>query len=102
MKVSGEILRPFSYSAKVKCRSYSHHLQRVIVDFSADVSFQEAQKKVIEHYNIELPVSSIQVIAENHAKNIFDFLEKEEINEGQALQIISEMDGSMIPVVDTD
>ena len=31
MKVAGEVLRPFSYSAQVKCRLYSHHLQRVIV-----------------------------------------------------------------------
>ena len=101
MKVSGEMLRPFSCSAKVKCRSYSHHLQRAIVDFGADVSFQEAQKKMLEHYKIELPVSSIQAITENHAKNIFEFLENEKLEEGRAQQIISEMDGSMIPVVDT-
>lgn len=99
MKVAGEVLRPFSCNAKVKCRSYSHHLQR---DFSADVSFQEAQKKVLEHYKIELPVSSIQGITENHTKNIFVFLENEKFEEGKAQQIISEMDGSMIPVMDTE
>lgn len=101
MKIAGEVLRPFSLSAKVKCRSYSHHLQRAIVDLSADVSFQEAQKKVLEHYKIELPVSSMQAITENHAKNIFEFSESEKFEEGKAQQIISEMDGSMIPVVDT-
>jgi hypothetical protein len=101
MKVSGEILRPFSCSAKVKCRSYSHYLQRAIVDFGADVSFQEVQKKVIEHYRIDLPLSSIQTITENHAKNIFEFLEDEKFEEGKAQQIIAEMDGTMIPVVDT-
>jgi hypothetical protein len=101
MRVLGEVVRPFSYSAKVRCRSYSHYLQRAVVDLGADVSFQEAQKKVIEHYRIELPVSSIQAITENHAKKIFDFLEGEELKEGKAIQIISEMDGSMIPVVDT-
>jgi hypothetical protein len=101
MKISGDVLRPFSCSAKVKCRSYSHYLQRAIVDFGADVSFQEAQKKVIEHYRIELPISSIQMITENHAKNIFEFLENEKFEEGKAQQIIAEMDGSMIPVVDT-
>lgn len=101
MKVSGEVLRPFSCSAKVKCRSYSYLLQRVIVDFGADVSFQEAQKKIIEHYDLELPVSSIQTITENHAKNIFEFLENEKFEEGKAQHIIAEMDGTMIPVVDT-
>ena len=47
MKVANERLRPFSSSAQVKCRSYSYYLQRAIVDFGADVSFQEAQKKLL-------------------------------------------------------
>jgi len=101
MKVANERLRPFSLSAQVKCRSYSYYLQRAIVDFGADVSFQEVQKKVLEHYKIELPLNSIQAIVENHAKNVFEFLEKEIFEEGTAQQIVSEMDGSMIPVVDT-
>lgn len=101
LKISGEVLRPFSNSAKVKCRAYSHYLQRAIVDFGADVSFKEAQKKVEEHYRIEVPVGAIQTITENHAKNIFEFLEEDTFKEGTAQQIIVEMDGSMIPVVDT-
>jgi hypothetical protein len=101
MKVANERLRPFSSSAQVKCRSYSYYLQRAIVDFGADVSFQEAQKKLLEHYRIELPLSSIQTIVENHAKNIFDFIEQENPKGGTAQQVVAEMDGSMIPVVDT-
>jgi hypothetical protein len=73
----------------------------VIVDFGADVSFKEVQKKIIEHYRIELPVGAIQTITENHAKNILEFLENDKFEEGKAQQIIVEMDGSMIPVVDT-
>src|ERR1700733_6119322 len=101
MKIAKEKMRPFSLEAKVRCRSYSYHLQRAIVDFGADVSFQEAHKKLLEHYRIELPVSSIQAIVENHAKNIFDFVETEEFEEGTVKQIVAEMDGSIIPVVDT-
>ena len=101
MKVANERLRPFSSSAQVKCRSYSYYLQRAIVDFGADVSFQEAQKKLLEHYHLELPLSSIQTIVENHAKSVFDFIEQENPKEGTAQQVVAEMDGSMIPVVDT-
>jgi hypothetical protein len=101
IKVMNERLWPFSSSAQVKCRSYSYYLQRAIVDFGADVSFQDTQKKMLEHYRLEVPMSSIQAIVENHAKNIFDFSENEEIKEGTVHQIIAEMDGSMIPVVDT-
>jgi hypothetical protein len=87
LKVAHEILRPFSLSARVKNRSYSSHLQKAIVDLGADVSFQEAKKKVSEHYQIEVPLSAVQSIVENHAKNIFEFTEKETFEEGTAQQI---------------
>jgi hypothetical protein len=77
-------------------------LQRVIVDFGADVSFQEAEKKILEHYKIEISVSSIQTIVENHAKSIFDFVEKESFEGGAAQQLVAELDGTMVPVVDTE
>ena len=103
IELKGKTTRPFSLSARVACRSYSLNLQRAIVDFGADVSFQEAQKKLKEHYNLELPLSSVQAIVENHARNIFDFIEgdKEKLIGGNAEQLIAEMDGSMIPVIDT-
>jgi hypothetical protein len=71
------------------------------VDFGADVSFQEAQKKLLEHYRVTVPLSSIQAIVKNHAKNVFDFIEEEPAQEGTTQQLVVEMDGSMIPVVDT-
>lgn len=101
MRIATERLRPFSLSARVTCRSYSNHLQRVIVDFGADASFKDAQKKILEHYKLDLPLSSIQIIVENHAKKIFEFVEQEVFEEGSAKQIVVETDGSMIPVVDT-
>jgi hypothetical protein len=101
MKVSRERLRPFSSTAKVRCRSYSRRMQRVITDFGADSSFHDTQKKIVEHYSLEIPTSSIQAIVENHAKNIFDFIETESFEEGTAKQLVSETDGCMVPVVDT-
>ena len=103
MELNNKIYRPFSLLSKVSCRSYSSCLQRAIVDFGADVSFHEAQKKLKEHYNLELPLSSIQAIVENHAKNIFEFIEndKEKLTGGNAKQLIAEIDGSMVPIVDT-
>lgn len=85
------------------CRSYSFSLQRAIVDFGADVSFQEAQKKLKEHYNLEIPLSSIQAIVENHAKKVFEFIEndKEKLKGGNAKQLVAEVDGSMVPIVET-
>ena len=90
-------------SAKVACRGYSLNLQRAIVDLGADVSFQEAKKKVKEHYGLELPLSSIQSLVEKHARKIEDFVEHDTAKRtgGNAKQLIAEMDGSMVPVVDT-
>ena len=76
-------------------------MQRAIVDFGADVSFQEAQKKLHEHYRLVVPVSAIQTIVENHAKHIFDYIEVEDVEHGRATLVIAEMDGSMVPIVDT-
>lgn len=103
MRTGDKTTRPFSLSARITCRSYSLNLQRVIVDLGADVSFYDAQKKVKEHYNLEVPLSSVQCIVENHAKNIFDFIEsdKSKLKGGNALQLIAEMDGSMVPIVET-
>ena len=79
-------------------------MQRAIVDFGADVSFIEAVKKVKEHYKIEVSVSAVQSIVKNHAKNIFEYLEEEgeKVTEGAVSQLIAEIDGSMVPVVDTE
>lgn len=85
------------------CRSYSKCLQRAIVDFGADVSFQEVKKKVKEHYNLDLPLSSLQSIVKNHARKISEYVEKdrENLKFGDADVILAEMDGSMVPIVDT-
>jgi hypothetical protein len=101
LKLKGKTIRPFSLTAQVKCRAYSHHLQKAIVDFGADTSFREAQKKLREHYRIEINISAIQAIVENHAKRVFEYIEKDPVADGSAQLIIAEMDGSMVPVVDT-
>lgn len=103
MKLGNRTFRPFSALAKIKCRLYSSYLQRAIVDFGADASFQDAQRKLKEHYNLEIPLSSIQCIVINHAKNIFEFIEndKKKLKGGNAKQLIAEMDGSMVPIVET-
>ncbi len=96
------MIRPFSLSAQINCRGYSLLLQRVIVDFGADVAFGRVAEKLKEHYGIEVPASSARLITHKHA---------EEINCGQEIkaqlpdrrgvdQLIVEMDGSMIPIVE--
>jgi hypothetical protein len=78
-------------------------LQRIITDFGADVPFGRIPKKLQEHYGITVPVSSAQMITKNHASVIFQQQETQtQIPQTAGVKkLIVQMDGSMIPIVET-
>lgn len=95
------MLRPFTLSAQVSHRGYSLPLQRRVTDFGADIAFGQVNKKLREHYNIELPTSSIRKITMTHAQKIKQ-IQNEQLGQGTNKAthcVISETDGSMIPIV---
>jgi Uncharacterised protein family (UPF0236) len=100
---SARIVRPFQTAAEVHCRGYSMPLQRVITDFGADVPFGQIPKKLLEHHGVSVPISSAQGIAQTHAQLILDTrnLETQFRTEPGVASLITQMDGSMIPVVET-
>ena len=87
--------------AGVAHRGYSKPLRRRIVDFGSDVAFGQVNKKLREHYGIEAPVSSIRKITLEHAGLIKARQDKElcKCSQAEKASIISETDGSMIPIV---
>jgi hypothetical protein len=99
----GHLLRPFSLSAGLKPRAYSLPLQRRMTDFGADESFSKASEKMEEHYGISIPVSSMRSITEAHAQEIKDSEQLQtDIPDRRGVEyVIAEMDGTMIPIVDT-
>ncbi len=96
-------MRPFSQSARVSCRSYSTPLQRIITDFGADVPFGRIPKKLKEHYGITVPISSAQKITQDHAAKVLSQHQTQtQIPSSKGVsQLIVQMDGSMIPIVET-
>jgi hypothetical protein len=78
-------------------------LQRAITDFGADVPFGQIPKKLLEHHGISVPISSALGITQTHAQNVLDTQTLDtEIPMGAAVaSLITQMDGSMIPIVDT-
>jgi hypothetical protein len=89
-------------AAEVNCRDYSRPLQRVLVDFGAEKSFLRAAKSVREHYGIEIPASAIRVQTERHGAAMAaasDPLLTDFGPEAGVPLLISETDGSMIPIV---
>jgi hypothetical protein len=72
-------------------------LQRALSDFGAETSFARAAAQLKEHYGIEVPASAVRQITYRHARLI------EEVQPPPAPKpartLITEIDGSMIPIV---
>ena len=105
----------FELSSGVSNHCYSELLQRRLTDFASDTSFGNAAKKAKEHYGIDIPVSGIRNTTLLHASNMLQIM----INELKSIkevyskrhrkqlkpgvkQIITETDGCMIPIVETN
>jgi Uncharacterised protein family (UPF0236) len=99
----GPELRRFATAAEVACRGYSLGLQRALTDFGADEPFATAAAKVREHYGITVPVSAVRTVTEAHGTAM-----RAAQPQGSPWPttpgvpcLIVEMDGSMVPRVDT-
>jgi len=81
-------------------------LQKRITSFSADESFGNAVKKIKEHYNIDIQRSTVRNISEKHAHMML--VQKKQLHKHYASKsrpancIIGQIDGSMVPIVETD
>jgi hypothetical protein len=96
-------LRPFSQRAGVQCRGCSRPLQRAFVDFAADISFARATEKLREHYGVELSTSTIRVISQAHGERLLEqqqHLLSELGPEAGCEKLLTETDGSMVPLVE--
>ena len=97
IKRGGAEFRPFCREAQVKHRGYSLRLQRVLTDFGSEVSFGQAASRVREHYAIEVPVAAVRQHTLRHGQAITTLATAEAAQ--PAAQLITQMDGSMIPVM---
>jgi hypothetical protein len=82
----------------VRQRGYSRRLQRVLVDFGAESAFAPAAGRVREHYAIEVPVSAVRQLTIEHGKAIAAVAQEVKPRPA-AKTLITEMDGSMVPIV---
>lgn len=74
-----------------------------MTDFGAEESFRHAAERIREHYGIEVPISAVSTITEHHAqKMLANQIVNNEVPDREGVKIIiSETDGSMIPIVET-
>jgi len=92
--------RPFLKIAQVSNRGCSRKLQRAVCDLAADSSFDQASKKLKEHYGVELCGETIRQITERHAKRAQEFNRDRPKGSEIARQLVVESDGSMVPIVE--
>jgi hypothetical protein len=87
----------------VTARGCSRLLQKAVTDFGADLPYAQAMDKLLEHYGVVLPESTIGRITLHHAQRMH------EQNAGQPQGLpnkvpdkqvfIAEVDGTMVPTV---
>lgn len=53
----------------------SRMLERALVDFGAEESFQKAEERFAEHYGFRISTSTIRTVTENHGKQALQFIE---------------------------
>ena len=87
----------------MECRGCSDGLQRAITDFGADDPFAGASAKLREHYGIDVPVSTIRATTEKHGETMLARQKHgSDLPEHAGVAVlITEMDGSMVPMVET-
>lgn len=93
----GGELRPLCWKARIEHRGYSRAMQRALTDFGAEESFERAAARVKEHYRLEVPVSAIRKVTYRHARRIQGV--QAEGSPAPVATLITQMDGSMIPLV---
>lgn len=97
-------IRPLKQDAGIKHRAYSKRCQKLITDFGAEESFAKAADRMKEHHGVELNPTTVQRITVSHASRAQDIITKD-LEDFPSLetekQMIMEMDGEMVPLVDT-
>jgi hypothetical protein len=74
-----------------------------MTDFGADHSFMAASAKLKEHYGIDVPASAVRDTTEDHGAAMLALQKQEsELPEVAGVAVlITEMDGSLVPTVET-
>lgn len=92
-------MRPFSARHGLRHRAASLRLERALVDFGAEESFARATQRVREHYGIQVSQWRVRAATLEHARAC-GALQKSAPSQPAAV-LVTQMDGSMIPIVKT-
>jgi hypothetical protein len=95
----GPVILPFCQLANVTNRCASRPLQRRILDFSSERSYQKTADALKEHYQIDIPLYTIDATTTRLAQEAKHHNATSPTGVQTTQTLISEVDGSMLPVV---
>jgi len=97
----GQTQRPFLAAAGVAPRGQSRRLARAMVDFGVDESFAAAAAKVREHYQVDVSSQRVRRVCLATARRVPRPTPVGTLPAKGADWIVTETDGTMLPMVDT-
>lgn len=71
-----------------------------MTDFGIEESFHQAVHRMREHHGVDVNVSAVRNITEKYAGRAAEILAKEPPADKKSIQMILEMDGEMVPLVE--
>jgi hypothetical protein len=99
LKKRGRLRRPFAARHGLRHRGASLRLTRALVDFGAEQSFFQAAQSMREHYGLKVSLWRVRSATLEHARACAATVKAAPAQ--AAATLITQMDGSMIPVVKT-
>lgn len=96
----GVTSRAFRDTVGLAGQNCSLPLQRRIADFGAERSGRSAVAALAEHYSIEVPLYTVDLVTRRIAKESNAFNQEQPAGEEPASVQVTEIDGSMVPIVD--
>jgi len=96
--------RPLCERLKVRPGGYSRGLEKAVVDFGAEDSFELAAQRLRRHHPVSLCANTVRKITLEHARRIKQAGEKTgclgALPRAGAKAIVAQADGTMLPVVE--
>jgi hypothetical protein len=93
-------VNPFEERTCITNHCYSKRCQKFMTDFGIEESFHEAAKRMKEHHGVDVNVCALRHITQKHARRATELLINALPVDKKSKQMVLEMDGEMVPLVE--
>ena len=94
-------IKPFESNCGIANRGYSKRCQQLMTDFGIEESFAKATARMKEHHGVDVSPTTVRRFTEMHAERVQQIQVPKNKQQKESKRVIVEMDGEMVPLVDT-